>query len=70
MNKIILIGRLTKDPDLRYTPNGAAVCTITLAVNRPYAKDGEQDADFIKLREVSGKRAPMRDRGQIANPYL
>ena len=41
MNKIILIGRLTKDPDLRYTQNGAAVCTFTLAVNRPYAKDGE-----------------------------
>lgn len=49
MNKIILIGRLTKDPDLRYTPNGAAVCTFTLAVNRPYAKDGEQDADFINI---------------------
>lgn len=49
MNKIILIGRLTKDPDLRYTQNGAAVCTFTLAVNRPYAKDGEQDADFINI---------------------
>lgn len=49
MNKIILIGRLTKDPDLRYTPNGAAVCTFTLAVNRPYSKDGEQEADFINI---------------------
>ena len=49
MNKIILIGRLAKDPDLRYTPNGAAVCTFTLAVNRPYVKDGEQDADFINI---------------------
>lgn len=49
MNKIILIGRLTKDPELRYTPNGAAVCTFTLAVNRPYVKDGEQDADFINI---------------------
>ena len=49
MNKIILIGRLTKAPDLRYTPNGAAVCTFTLAVNRPYSKDGEQEADFINI---------------------
>ena len=49
MNKIILIGRLTKDPDLRYTPNGAAVCTFTLAVNRPYSKAGEQAADFINI---------------------
>ena len=49
MNKIILIGRLTKAPDLRYTQNGAAVCTFTLAVNRPYSKDGEQEADFINI---------------------
>lgn len=49
MNKIILIGRLTKDPDLRYTQNGKAVCSFTLAVDRPYSKDGEQEADFINI---------------------
>ena len=49
MNKIILIGRLTKDPDLRYTPNGAAVCTFTLAVDRPFSQGGERQADFINI---------------------
>lgn len=48
MNKIILIGRLTKDPDLRYTPNGAAVCTFTLAVDRPFSGD-KKEADFINI---------------------
>ena len=50
MNQVILIGRLTKDPDLRYTPNGAAVCTFTLAVNRPFSnQDGKKEADFINI---------------------
>ena len=49
MNKIILIGRLTKDPDLRYTPNGAAVCSFTLAVDRPFTQGGERQADFINI---------------------
>lgn len=47
MNKTILIGRLTKDPELRYTPNGIAVANFTIAVNRPFAKEGDQQADFI-----------------------
>ncbi|EJR49967.1 single-stranded DNA-binding protein [Bacillus cereus VD115] len=48
MNRVILVGRLTKDPDLRYTPNGVAVATFTLAVNRAFAnQQGERDADFI-----------------------
>jgi single-strand DNA-binding protein len=51
MNKVILIGRLTKDPELRYTPaNGVAVATFTLAVNRPFAnQQGEREADFIPV---------------------
>lgn len=48
MNRVILVGRLTKDPDLRYTPNGVAVATFTLAVNRAFAnQQGEREADFI-----------------------
>jgi single-strand DNA-binding protein len=47
LNRVVLVGRLTKDPDLRYTPNGVAVCNFTLAVNRPFKNDGEQQADFI-----------------------
>ncbi|MGG2842301.1 single-stranded DNA-binding protein [Listeria monocytogenes] len=48
MNRVILVGRLTKDPDLRYTPAGAAVATFTLAVNRTFTnQQGEREADFI-----------------------
>lgn len=48
LNSVILIGRLTKDPELRYTPNGIAVSTFTLAVERNYTnKQGQKEADFI-----------------------
>lgn len=48
MNRTVLVGRLTKDPDLRYTPNGVPVATFTLAVNRPFKNAaGETEADFI-----------------------
>lgn len=50
MNKIMLIGRLTKDPELKYTQSGVAVCSFTLAVNRPFAKEGDQQADFILIQ--------------------
>jgi len=50
MNKVILIGNLTRDPELRYTPNGIAVATFTLAVNRPRPNQaGEREADFINI---------------------
>lgn len=48
MNSIILIGRLTKDPDLRYTQAGKAVCSFTLAVDRPYSGDNKE-TDFINI---------------------
>ena len=48
MNNIILIGRLTKDPDLRYTQAGKAVCSFTLAVDRPYSGD-KKETDFINI---------------------
>ena len=48
MNKVVLIGRLTKDPELRYTQGGTAVANFTLAVNRRFAnQSGEREADFI-----------------------
>jgi len=49
LNRVILIGRLTKDPELRYTPSGVAVTQFTLAVDRPFSKDGEKEADFIPV---------------------
>ena len=47
MNKVILIGRLTKEPDIRITPSGLTVAHYTLAVDGKFKKDGEPDADFI-----------------------
>jgi single-strand DNA-binding protein len=47
INKSILGGRLTADPELKNTPTGIAVCSFTLAVNRRFAKEGEQASDFI-----------------------
>ncbi|MCE5004520.1 single-stranded DNA-binding protein [Staphylococcus chromogenes] len=48
LNRVVLVGRLTKDPEFRTTPSGVDVSTFTLAVNRNFKnKDGEQQADFI-----------------------
>jgi len=50
LNRIVLIGRLTKDPELRYTPNGKAVASFTLAVDRSFKnQQGEREADFINI---------------------
>ena len=50
LNRIVLIGRLTKDPELRHTQSGKAVCAFTLAVDRPYlANNGNREADFINI---------------------
>lgn len=48
MNKVCLIGRITKDPEIRYTANNVAVATFSLAINRTYKNaNGGYDADFI-----------------------
>lgn len=48
MNRVVLVGRLTKDPELKYTPSGVAVASFTLAVNRSFTnQQGEREADFI-----------------------
>ncbi len=50
MNKAFLIGRLTRDPELRYTGNNVAVASFTIAVNRTYTnQSGEREADFIPV---------------------
>lgn len=50
LNRVILIGRLTKDPELRYTPSGVAVTQFTLAVDRPFSSQGsDKEADFIPV---------------------
>lgn len=47
MNKSILIGRFTRDPEVRYTDGGTSIARFTIAVDRRFKKDGEQQADFI-----------------------
>ncbi|MGE5590260.1 MAG: single-stranded DNA-binding protein [Bacillota bacterium] len=50
LNRIILIGRLTRDPELRYTPSGKAVANFTLAVDRGRPnQQGQKEADFIDI---------------------
>jgi single-strand DNA-binding protein len=57
INNVVLVGRLTKDPDLRYTQQGKAVATYTLAVNRNFTnQSGNKEADFINC-VIWGKRA-------------
>jgi len=59
MNKVILVGRLAQDPEVRYTPSGKAVASFSLAVNR-FTGQGQQATDFIpivaweKLAEICG----------------
>ena len=48
MNKITLIGRITADPELMHTTTNTSYCSFILAVDRPYQKDKEHKADFIK----------------------
>ena len=47
INRVILVGRLTKNPEIRKTPNGASICKFTLAVSRKVKAQGQPDADFI-----------------------
>ena len=47
MNNVVLEGRLTRDPDIRYTDGGGSVARISLAVNRRFKKEGQPEADFI-----------------------
>lgn len=69
MNKVVLVGRLTRDPELRYTPNGVAVANFTVAVNRPFKnQQGEQEADFINCvawRKAAENLAQYQQKGSL-----
>lgn len=70
MNRTILVGRLTKDPELRYTPSGVPVATFTLAVNRSFTnQEGEREADFINCvvwRRQAENAANFLKKGSLA----
>lgn len=64
MNKVILVGNLTRDPELSETPSGVAVCKFSIAVNRPHANsDGERQTDFFNI-------VVWRGQGENAAKYL
>ena len=65
MNKVVLMGRLTRNPDVRYSQGEKATCVAryTLAVNRRFRRDGEQDADFINC-------VAFGRQGEFAEKYL
>jgi single-strand DNA-binding protein len=66
LNRVFLMGNLTRDPELRYIPSGQAVCSFTLAVNRVYLSQGgekKQETSFIRV-VVWGRRA------ETCNEYL
>ncbi len=70
LNRVVLVGRLTKDPELKYTPNGVAVANFTLAVNRPFSnQQGEREADFINCvvwRKPAENVANFLKKGSLA----
>ena len=77
MNKVILMGRLTRDPEVRYTQTGKVVCQFTLAVDRPFAnQEGQREADFIaivvwgKIAELCGNSLTNGQRALVAAMML
>ena len=70
LNRVVLVGRLTKDPELRYTPNGVAVAQFTLAVNRTFSnQQGDREADFINCvvwRRAAENVANFLKKGSLA----
>ncbi|MCO7126086.1 single-stranded DNA-binding protein [Sporolactobacillus shoreicorticis] len=70
INRVVLVGRLTKNPELRYTPNGVAVTSFTIAVNRPFSnQQGEREADFIPVvvwRRQAENAANFLQKGSLA----
>lgn len=69
INQVTLVGRLTKDPELRYTAEGKAVSNVTIAVNRPYRnKEGDYETDFVQCtlwKKTAENTAQYCRRGSI-----
>lgn len=68
INRWVGVGRLTKDPSLSYTQTGVAVCRFTVACNRPFKNEGEQQADFIQCvawRKVAENTANFLRKGSL-----
>lgn len=66
LNRIILIGRLTRDPELKYTTNGTAVVNFTLAVNRKFNRDETDFIDIVAWRGLAENCANYLGKGRLA----
>jgi single-strand DNA-binding protein len=66
LNKVLLLGNVTRDPEMRYTPKGSAVCDLGVAVNRAYTTDSGEKRDEVTFVDVTlwGRTA------EVANEYL
>lgn len=65
LNKVFLVGNLTRDPELRYTPNGSAVCTFGMAINRKY-KSGDELKDDTCFVDIT----VWNKQGEACSKYL
>lgn len=63
MNKVFLIGNLTRDPETRTTQGGTTVCSFTIAVNRRMKQDGQQETDYFNI-------VAWRQLGELCQKYL
>lgn len=64
MNKVILVGNLTRDPELRQTPSGVSICSFAIAVSRDYSNaEGNREADFFNINV-------WREKGENCHKYL
>ena len=77
INKSIIGGRLTADPELKQTASGISACTFTVAVNRKYSKDGQQEADATNSRSYGRSllltwktKCKMKSFWEILNNYF
>jgi single-strand DNA-binding protein len=66
LNKVLLLGNVTRDPEVRYTPKGSAVCDLGVAVNRAYTTDSGERREEVTFVDVTlwGRTA------EVANEYL
>ena len=64
-NKVILLGNLTRDPEVRYTPKGSAVCDLGIAVNRVYTTESGERREEVTFVDVVSVGTPGRDRRRI-----
>ncbi|MEB2281074.1 single-stranded DNA-binding protein [Lysinibacillus xylanilyticus] len=69
INRVVIVGRLTKDPELRYTPNGVATCRFAVAVNRTFkGQNGEQEANYpncVAWRKQAENLANFQRKGNL-----